>query len=124
MVAVVIAELLLIAANIAMAKYHAKIFISGGKVKHGWWGLAYIAATVGLCVVVKNWQLFVMALLIRKVFFDTSLNFFLHRSIYYVSTETTSIIDKLHYKVWGNRSRVYLPIYLIVLIILNCLQVY
>lgn len=117
-------EILLILVNIAMAYYHACIFKDGGKVKHGWWGLAYIAATVVLCAVVKSWQLFVMALIIRKVFFDTSLNYFLHRSIYYVSTETTSIIDKLHYKIWGNKSRVYLPIYLMILIILNCLQAF
>ena len=124
MAAVAIAEIILIAINIAMAKYHAKIFLSGRSVKHGWWGLAYIAATVVLCAVVKSWQLFVMALIIRKVFFDTSLNYFLHRSIYYVSTETTSIIDKLHYKIWGNKSMVYLPIYLMILIILNCLQAF
>lgn len=92
MAAVAIAEIILIAINIAMAKYHAKIFLSGRSVKHGWWGLAYIAATVVLCAVVKSWQLFVMALIIRKVFFDTSLNYFLHRSIYYVSTETTSLM--------------------------------
>ena len=38
-------EILLILVNIAMAYYHACIFKDGGKVKHGGWGLAYLALT-------------------------------------------------------------------------------
>ena len=114
-------EILLILVNIAMAYYHACIFKDGGKVKHGWWGLAYLALTGLFAFLYHSWWLLIAGLLLRKLVFDISLNLFEGRSAFFVSVETTSIIDKLHYKIWGNKSRVYLPIYLIILI---CLQAF
>ena len=114
-------EILLILVNIAMAYYHACIFKDGGKVKHGWWGLAYLALTGLFAFLYHSWWLLIAGLLLRKLVFDISLNLFEGRSAFFVSVETTSIIDKLHYKIWGNKLRVYLPIYLIILI---CLQAF
>lgn len=116
---IAIAEILIVSINIAMASYHAYLFKKGETVKHGWWGLAYLAFAVALSMLHHSWLLFICSLLIRKVVFDLSLNLFLGRQLFYVSTETTSVIDKLHYSIFGKKSEVYMSIYFAAIIVLN-----
>lgn len=112
-------EILLILVNIAMAYYHACIFKDGGKVKHGWWGLAYLALTGLFAFLYHSWWLLIAGLLLRKLVFDISLNLFEGRSAFFVSVETTSIIDKFYYKVFKKNSELYQSIHFLLLVIIN-----
>lgn len=111
-----IAEILLLFVNIIMAYEHAYMIERGKKIQHGWWGLGYVAFVISLALICKSYLLFVASLFIRKVFFDTALNYFRELPIFHVSTTTTSLIDKLHYKLFGKHSEIYTTIYFIVLL--------
>lgn len=114
-----IAEILLLLGNIAMAAYHADLIKDEKKINHAFWGGLYLAVAVLFSWLNHSWILFVCSLLIRKVVFDLSLNLFLGRQLFYVSTETTSVIDRLHYKLFGKKSELYMSIYFLITIILN-----
>lgn len=114
-----IAEILFICFNIIMARHHANLIADGRPIKHGWWGLAYVSFT-GL-ISFLYWQrtevfaegllLFICSLVVRKVFFDLSLNIFRGKPLFYVSKTTTSIIDKIHYNLFKERCEIYYIVY-------------
>jgi len=114
-------QLILVAVNIAMAAYHAKLIKAEKKINHPLWGALYLIFATLLSWAIHDWTLFILSLFIRKVFFDLSLNLFRELPLFYVSTETTSIIDKLHYKLFGKKSEIYMGIYMLVIIVLNVL---
>jgi hypothetical protein len=114
-----IAEILLIIANLVMAAHHANLIKDERPIKHGWWGLSYIVFAVLVSWLNHSWMLLFLSILIRKVVFDLALNIFRGLPIFYVSSSTTSIIDKVHYKLFGKRSEVYMFAYLIAIIFLN-----
>ena len=113
----IISQLILIFLNIGMAKYHAYLIKSERKIKHGLWGGGYVIVCLALAWYFKSWVFFVAACLQRKVFFDLSLNLFRNLPLFYVSTTTTSIIDKWHYQLFGKRSEIYMIIYLLLWIL-------
>lgn len=113
-------EILLLAVNLLMALRHSHIIEVEHKTpKHGWWGLLYVAITAGLCFLFHSWLLALCSALLRKISFDPALNLFRGKPFLYVSSSTTSIIDKFHNKVFGKRSEVYMAIYFVAFIILN-----
>ena len=112
-------ELLLLIANILMAWHHAELIEEGRPIRHGWWGAAYLALAICFAWLNQSWALFVASLFLRKIVFDLSLNIFRDLPIFYVSSSTTSIIDKLHYRFFGKRSEVYMSFYLLLLIFIN-----
>lgn len=114
-----IAEIGLIAFNIWMAHYHAGLIKKGVTPKHGLWGLSYAVLLAAACILTKSWLLAIAGVLIRKVVFDISLNLFRGLPMFYVSNSTTSIIDKVHNKIFGKRSEVYLTLYAIGIIAIN-----
>lgn len=114
-------EILLLAINIAMAACHAKLIKAEKKINHAAWGAAYLVVATLLGWSIHSWWLVVLSLFIRKVFFDLFLNIFRGLPLFYVSTETTSIIDKLFYKVFKKQSEIYMGIFLLVILILNVL---
>jgi len=116
-----ITEFLIILSNIWMAYHHSRLLKQNRKIQHGWWGFGYLTVVSLLAYLFGSWAFFVACLFIRKVFFDESLNLYNGRGIFFVSRETTSIIDKIHYKLFGNRSEIYQPIYLVVIGVLNIL---
>jgi hypothetical protein len=116
-----ISEILLVIVNIAMAYYHSTIFKKGKKVKHGWWGAAYLGLAGLLSFLSNSWVLFILCFPIRKVVFDLSLNAFIGRQLFFVSTETDSILDKLHYKLFGKKSEIYMAIYALLILVGNVL---
>lgn len=111
--------LILIAVNILMAWWHSRLLKQSRPIKHGWWGLSYIVLAAFLAYLSGSILVGVNSLFIRKVFFDTSLNLFNGRAIFFVSRETTSIIDKWHYKLFGMHSEIYMTIYLMVVVVLT-----
>ena len=114
-------ELILLLCNIAMAAYHAKLIKAEKKINHALWGAGYLAVAVWLSLWIHSWTLFVLSLLIRKVVFDLSLNIFRGLPLFYVSAETSSLIDKIHYKIFGKKSEIYMGIYLLIICIINVL---
>lgn len=116
---VYLAEIILLIVNVAMAHYHSDLIKDGKKIRHGLWGAFYLAATGILVWFTNSWLLIICSLLIRKVIFDLSLNLFRNLPLFYVSTETTSLIDKLHYKLFGKKSEIYISIYFAALITIN-----
>lgn len=118
----ILAEILLICLNVIMAGHHANLIKTGRPIKHGWWGLAY-GAVVAILSGLWWWksgslwqgvELAICAAFVRKVFFDLPLNLFRGKPLFYVSTSTTSLIDRFHNKAFGNRSEVYMTIYFLI----------
>ena len=70
------------------------------------------------CFLGDLWLL-IACFLLRKFLFDISLNLYNGRGIFHVSTETTSIIDWIHYKLFGVNSEIYQTMYFMGWIILN-----
>lgn len=114
-------EILLIAFNLVMAWHHSQLIADGKKIYHGLWGSYYIAFAVLVAFVGKSWLLLILSLPIRKVVFDLSLNLFRGLPLFYVSTKTTSLIDKAHNYLFGKNSEVYMAFYFIIIIALNFL---
>lgn len=114
-----VAEILVLLLNVAMAWHHASLIKEGRPIKHGWWGLLYFVVVSPIFFYYKSVLIFICVCLIRKIFFDISLNLFRELPTFYVSRTTTSLIDKLHNKLFGYTSEVYMFVYLFILIILN-----
>lgn len=114
-------QLFLVAGNIWMAYFHSTLIKAEKKIQHGLWGAAYLAVAVWLSLWLHSWVLFALSLFIRKVFFDLPLSLFRGLPLFYVSTVTTSIIDKMHYRIFGKRSEIYMGIYLLLIVTGNVL---
>jgi len=118
--------LLPIAINVIMAGIHANMIKEGKKIKHGLWGGGYLIGLVALCFAYDwggfNWWLLLDGLLIRKVFFDIPLNLFRGLPFFYVSSTTTSIIDRFHNSVFGKHSEIYMTIYFLASIYITVWQ--
>lgn len=112
-------EIFLAIVNIAMAAYHARLIKQGKKIQHGLWGAGYLAVAGTLSLLIHSWLLMILSLFIRKVVFDLSLNLSRGLPLFYVSTETTSLIDKFHYWVFGKNSELYMAIYTLCIVIIN-----
>lgn len=116
---ILLSEILFLIANITMAHYHAELIEDGKKIRHGLWGGLYLLLATVFSILNHSWILFLCSLLIRKVFFDLSLNLFRHLPLFYVSKAPDSIIDKIHWKIFGFHSEWYMGVYLISVIVLN-----
>ena len=95
-------QLIFTAINIALGWWHARLIKQNRPIKHGWWGLGYVVAAGVVTFLLKDWILFILLLLIRKVVFDLSLNIFRGLPPFHVSLTTTSILDKLQRKIFGS----------------------
>mgnify|MGYP003495015496 FL=1 len=114
-----ISQAFLIAFNIWMARYHSRLLKRDKKIKHGLWGLSYVVLSVAITCFLGDLWLLIACFLLRKFLFDISLNLYNGRGIFHVSTETTSIIDWIHYKLFGVNSEIYQTMYFMGWIILN-----
>ena len=112
-------EIALIGINILMAWWHSKLISAGKPIKHGFWGFLYLIFSGLLSFAFSSLVLFIASLFIRKVVFDLSLNLFREKPLFYVSSSTTSIIDRIHFKLFGDFSELYMTIYLLAIIIIN-----
>ncbi len=117
------AQILLVIINIWMAWYHARLIRRGITPYHGWWGLAYAVVAGVICLLLHSWWMILLSLLIRKVVFDLALNRFRKLKWFYISTSTTSLFDKAHNALYGNRPKVYMAIYTAGIIAINIFKV-
>jgi hypothetical protein len=111
---------LFIAVNIAHA-YHDSVRIKAHKrIYHGLNSLFYILA-ISPFILSKDWFFTLGLLSLRRVVFDTALNLFRGLRFDYISSTTTSIIDRLSYKFQAKYG--YIPYYgvFFILIILSIL---
>ena len=106
MIAAYLSQVFLIAFNIWMARYHSRLLKKDKKIKHGLWGGLYLAVAGGMSLWF-GWWFFLSTLLLRKFLFDTALNLYNGRAIFFVSKETTSLIDRVHYWAFGINSEIY-----------------
>lgn len=114
----IFSQVILLAFNFWMAGYHSRLIKKGITPYHGWWGLFYLVVLLGLSWL-TSWWLIPLGLLNRKVFFDTALNLYRDLPLFYVSSTTTSIIDRIHYKLFGKKSEIYMFFYFFCIILLN-----
>ena len=114
-----ILEILLLVVNVTMAWHHSQLIGDGKKIYHGVWGSAYILFAGLVAFIGKSWVLLALSLPLRKVVFDLSLNYFRELPLFYVSTKTTSLLDKIHNYIFGKNSEAYMAFYLLLVIALN-----
>lgn len=119
MIAAYLSQVFLIAFNIWMARYHSRLLKKDKKIKHGWWGLSYVVLSVSITCFFGDLWLLIACFLLRKFLFDISLNLYNGRGIFFVSNETTSIIDRVHFLAFGKHSEIYQTMYFMGWIILN-----
>lgn len=106
-----ISQIFLIAFNIWMARYHSRLLKRDMKIKHGIWGALYLTLSASITCFFGNLWILIACLLLRKFLFDISLNLYNDRGIFFVSRETTSIIDRIHFKLFGIHSEIYQTAY-------------
>lgn len=112
--------ILFIGVNIAHAYHDGKRIKAQKRIYHGLNGLFYILLLAPVAFL-KDW-LFVIGLLsLRRIVFDTALNLFRGLRFDYISSTTTSLIDRLSYKFQAKFG--YIPYYgmFFILIILSIL---
>ena len=98
----IINNIILIGANIAMAAYHAGLIKKNKPIKHGLWTAGYLVLVAIFCLLFIWWYLPV-GIFIRGVIFSPALSLFRGLPINYTSSTTTSITDKLEYRLFkGN----------------------
>lgn len=101
--------------NILLAKIDANKIKDGIHIKHGINALVYILLCVIALYITRDLYFFVALMFLRKIVFDTSLNLFRGLHYSYASKTTTSIIDRLTYKI--NKALGYWVFYGIILLI-------
>ena len=116
---IILSELALIGINVWMAWYHAELIKEDKRVRHALWGGAYAFLSVYMAWALESWWFLGIAFCLRKLVFDSALNLYRGLPLFHVSTTTTSIIDRLHYKVFKEKSEIYQALYLIKLIVMN-----
>jgi hypothetical protein len=113
--------ILFIAINIALAKYDSWRIARHKRIYHGINAVVYLILLVYPYTITKDWFFIIALLSLRRIVFDTALNLFRGLRFDYISSTTTSIIDRLSYKFQAKYG--YVPYYgvFFILIILSIL---
>ena len=106
--------ILFIILNIIHAKHDANRIKAGKYINHGLNALLYILLLFPIYVQ-TNWVYVFGLLCLRRVVFDTALNLFRGLRFDYISSSTTSVIDRLSYKFQAKYG--YIPYYGILIIV-------
>jgi hypothetical protein len=81
-----------------LAAFDAGRIKSNKKIYHGINGLVTLLVTLPVYLIVNQWFFIIGLLALRRIVFDTALNIFRGLSFDYISSNTTSIIDRLSYR--------------------------
>lgn len=103
--------LLIVAYNIATAWVHAQIIKRNKPIHHWMWAAFYVAFCWGVMWWAHNEYMIFFCLFIRKPVFDVLLNFFRGLPLLYVSHDSGSLIDDVHFSLFGGKSIAYLIVY-------------
>lgn len=90
----------------------------GEKILHGFNGLFYLLMVVPAYLITENLYLVAGLLVIRRLVFDVSLNLFRGLPYNYTSQTTTSIIDRLLYRIQNQLGDIYYLILIISIVLL------
>jgi hypothetical protein len=83
--------------NIALAKYDSWRIANHKRVYHGVNALVYLLLLIYPYILTKDWFFMIALLSLRRIVFDTALNLFRGLRFDYISSTTTSVIDRLSY---------------------------
>lgn len=83
--------------NILHAKYDAWRILDGRRIYHGLNGLVHVAILIPVYYYTKDLFFVIGLLSLRRIVFDTALNLFRGLRFDYISSTTTSVIDRLSY---------------------------
>lgn len=83
--------------NILHAKHDAIRIAKHKRIYHGINGLIHVSLVIVIWLFMKDWFFTIGLLAIRRIVFDTALNLFRGLRFDYISSTTTSIIDRLSY---------------------------
>jgi hypothetical protein len=122
-------QLIILAVNIAMARWHAHLIKDNLPIYHGWWTFVYFIIGGILAIIFShNWftliEYAVLLCLIREAVFDISLNLFRHLPINYQTLDPKSTTDKQTRNIFGTDFWTPKLITFAALIILNCLFIF
>ena len=101
--------------NVALAKIDAWKIANGRKIYHGINASLYLILVTLLYIWTKNPAICIGVLAVRRIVFDTALNLFRGLRFDYISSTTTSIIDRISYRFQSKFG--YLPYYGIFILI-------
>lgn len=100
--------------------YHDSCRIKEGKrIYHGLNGLFHILIVIPIYLHLKDWFFIIGIFSLRRIVFDTTLNLFRGLRFDYISSTTTSIIDRLSYRFQSKAGYVYYYGIFFILIILS-----
>lgn len=104
--------------NIILAKIDAEKIKQNKRIYHGINGLIYGALVAIAFYFVRSYALIFALLCERRIVFDTALNIFRGLRFDYISSKTTSIIDRISYKFQSKYGYfVYYAIFFVILVI-------
>ena len=83
--------------NILHAKHDAVRIAQHKRIYHGINGLIHLILVGITWIVIRDWFFTIGLLAIRRIVFDTALNLFRGLRFDYISSTTTSVIDRLSY---------------------------
>jgi hypothetical protein len=83
--------------NILHARHDAWRILDGRRIYHGINGLVQVLVLVPVYFYTNDWFFIIGLLSVRRIVFDTALNIFRGLRFDYISSTTTSIIDRLSY---------------------------
>jgi hypothetical protein len=95
--------------NIALAKYDAWKIEHNKWIYHGINAVVYLILLIYPYIITKDWFFMIGLLSLRRIVFDTALNLFRGLRFDYISSTTTSIIDRLSYNFQAKYG--YIPYY-------------
>lgn len=108
---------LIVAYNIGTAWLQARIIKANKPINHTLWAVLYVLFCWAVMWWAHNEFMAPFCLLIRKPLFDVALNLFRGLPFFYVSLNPKSIIDDIHFSLYGVRSELYLPVYFVAALI-------
>lgn len=123
-----LSEGLLILIWVSMAYWHFQLIKNERPIKHGWWaalsGAMIAAATAWTWPLLHGWNHVSYALAqgcSRAVVFNVCLNLFRGDPWNHTSTTTTSIIDQLEYRLFGQRAWIVEIVLAVIFLFINFL---
>lgn len=101
--------------NILLANHDAVKISQHKKIEHGINALVYLALILPAGYLTNSWIFLIGLLALRRIVFDTALNLLRGLRFDYISSTTTSVIDRISYKFQARFG--YIPYYGIFLLI-------
>ena len=118
----IIIQILFVLLNVGIAEYRHELIEHKKQFKGNLNILLYILLASTVAFLNSSTLLFVCLILIRLTVFDIAFNLLREMPVFHVPRTSTSLIDKIHSKLFGNRSELYIPFYAFLLLTFNILM--